>query len=81
MLIFTIYDNKSELYNNPFVQKTTGAAIRAFTSLVEDEQTDIARHPSDYELFEIGEFDPESGQISGAKLKNLGKASTFKNEL
>lgn len=61
--VFSIYDTQAETYNTPFFMKSIGQAVRAFTDLVNNPQTDVAKHPSDYILFEVAEWDDEGGQF------------------
>lgn len=62
--IFSIRDTKGEIYNTPFFQKTHGEAERSFTSLMNDQNTMIAKYPEDFDLYFIGEFDDQSGKIT-----------------
>lgn len=80
ILIFSIRDSKSEVFSQPFFSPTRGSAIRAFADAVNDPATDYAKHPDDYTLFYVGDFDVDKGEIIGlaAGAVNLGLASTFK---
>lgn len=73
--LYSIYDSKLEAYAQIFSMPTKGAAIRAWISTVNDRSTDINKYPADYTLFEIGEFDDQTGNLTchHAKL-NLGTA-------
>lgn len=62
--VFSVHDSKAEAYLNPFYMRTTGEAIRAFSSTCNDEKTDFHKFPSDYTLVEIGSFDPSNGNIT-----------------
>lgn len=62
--IFTVYDSKIEAYLTPFFMQHRGAAIRAFTDLVNDPKSNINKYPSDFTLFEMGEYDDSSAQIT-----------------
>lgn len=53
---YTVYDNKSLTYSPPFFVHTDGAAIRMFSDLANDMNTNVGRHPGDYSLFQIGTF-------------------------
>lgn len=81
MKLYIIYDSKSESYNNPFVQQARGQAIRTFSDLGKSNDTDIGKYPSDFTLFEIGDYDPHIGIIDlySAKI-NLGLASELISE-
>lgn len=62
---FTIRDTKGEVFNTPFFQKTHGEAERSFKSLLSDQQSMVAKYPEDYDLYYIGEYDDQSGQLLG----------------
>jgi len=57
---FTIHDSKAEAYMQPFFFPTRGLAIRTFTDMANDSQSNIGRYPEDYTLFEIGHYDDQN---------------------
>lgn len=77
--IFAVYDHKSQTYGTPFFKTHMGVAIRDFGDAAQDPQTTICRHPEDYQLFNVGEYDD-----SDASIKNfippilVSSASEFK---
>lgn len=76
--MFGIYDTKALNYGAPFFMPTVGAAVRAFTDLANDEKSTVNKHPSDYMLMELGEFDDQSGKTHSLEApKNLGFASDY----
>lgn len=64
MLIFSVYDTKSESFSPPMVNRTKGEAIRSFSDEVNNPQSMLHKHPEDYVLFEIGEWDNTTGTIT-----------------
>lgn len=60
--VFSIRDAKAEFFNSPFLQKTEGEAERTFTSLVNDNQSTLSKHPEDYDLYFVGEYDDNTGK-------------------
>lgn len=79
--VFTIYDSKLEAFMQPFFMQSKGAAIRAFTDTVNDRSTQFNKHPSDFTLFEIGEYDDQKGNLANYTSKNsLGLAVEFIKE-
>jgi hypothetical protein len=71
--IFTIYDSKAEAYFDPLYFRTVGEALRAVTSSISDPDHNFSRYTADYVLFELGEFDENSGFLSLLSApKNLG---------
>lgn len=75
--IYSIYDEKSEAYLQPFFLDTDGLAIRAITDCLNDPEHNFSRHTSDYTLFKLGEFDNNDGTITINK-KSLGNLVEFK---
>lgn len=60
---YSVKDKQSGEYLAPFFQPTHGVAIRSFGDIVKDPQSLQYKHPEDYTLFYIGEFNTENGQI------------------
>lgn len=61
--IFSIYDKKAVAYQNPFFYHQKGQALRAFEDAVNDPQIAFNKHPEDFSLFHIGEWDDSTGTI------------------
>lgn len=77
--VFSIYDCKSQCYSRPFFSQAVGSAIRAFEDAVNQKGSDISRHPEDFTLFEIAEFDDATAVITPLKAhQNLGVGIEFK---
>lgn len=60
---YTIYDCKALQYHSPWWAASDGAAIRSFQDLVNDHNTTIGRHPSDYSLWFVGHYDDNKGAM------------------
>lgn len=77
-LVYTVYDQKVERYLQPFFMQTKGAALRAWMDAVRDPKTSFNKHPEDYTLFEIGEYDEETGSFLNHNTPvSCGKAIEF----
>ena len=75
---FTVYDSKAEAYLAPFFTQSRGLALRSFTDAVNTKDHSFNRYPSDFTLFEIGEFDEEAGRlVPHQALVSLGVAVEF----
>lgn len=59
--MYTVFDAVAAVYLPPFFFMTDGEAIRAFANTCNDGQSQMAKNPSDFTLFYIGEFDDETG--------------------
>lgn len=81
MKMFCIYDSKAKFYDKPMFLKTKADALRGWQELANDEKTTIGKFPSDFTLFEMGEYDEVTGKITQhAAPQALGTAIEFKRE-
>lgn len=63
---YSVYDTAAKLYSQPFLEVTDGTAVRAIQDLVINSKDHaFAKHPKDFSLHKLGEFDDETGVISG----------------
>lgn len=78
----SIHDSKAMAWSVPISFQAAGQAIRAFSDQVNNPESDFGRHPEDYSLFVVGEFDEQSGNVvsvvpevlaTGVNLVNNGK--------
>nr|QJB20101.1 MAG: nonstructural protein [Microvirus sp.] len=77
--MFAVFDMKIGSYAQPFFLPSVPAAKRAFRDAASDPSTMLHKHPADYALFYLGDFDDETGSIVGIQPENLGLASSFLN--
>ena len=61
---FSIRDSKGEIYHPPFYKPTHGLAEREFQDLTKDDKSQVNKHPEDFDLFHIGEYDDQSGKFT-----------------
>lgn len=59
-----VFDKKTALYDPPFSVRHTGDAIRQWDIVRADKETKFGKNPEDFDLFEIGTYDDESGKLS-----------------
>lgn len=78
--IFAIYDIKTEIFSPPFFQSTTGEALRNFKDLVNDERSTVHKHPEDYRLMCLGNWDNHTGLFDFEQQQSFGFGSDY-NEL
>lgn len=65
--MFSLYDSKAKMFGLPFCFPNVGMAQRALYDLVRDESTMVSRHPDDFILYQIAEFD-DSNAVMVAKV-------------
>lgn len=61
--VYSLYDSKAEYFAAPQIIKSKGEAIRAFSDVANDATTMIGKHPGDYSMFHVGNFDEQSGSL------------------
>ena len=57
VMVYTIFDTASGAAMRPFFAQGDGAAMREFSDLAVNAEHPIGKHPEDYSLFRIGQFD------------------------
>lgn len=78
MKIYAIYDSVSVAYMQPFFCINEQVAMRHFRNLANDSQSNIARNPQDFVLYQIGTFDDQSAEIiADTPAKHLGVATSY----
>ena len=61
--LFCVYDSQTTMFGPPILGINKGDVIRQFTVLVNDGQSQFSKHPMDFALFEIGDYDELTGAI------------------
>lgn len=78
---YTVFDSKAELFLPPFYEQSAGTAIRSFETAVNTPDHQFNKYPSDYTLFELGEYDQHTAGFNLHQAPvNLGLAITFLKE-
>lgn len=64
--ILVVKDRALDVYGQPMTQETTAQAVRGFTDEInrDSSQSALAQHPDDYDLYIIGHYDAQTGQIT-----------------
>jgi len=80
--MFSLYDSKAEAFGPPFFLQSTGQAVRALMDISNDPQSMVGRHPADFVLYEVGEYDDSSAEVVNKNPHILvGMASDFSNKI
>jgi hypothetical protein len=77
-IICTVKDRAADAYGRPMFVPSAGVAIRSFSDEINRDNADnqLFNHPDDFDLYELGEFDDNSGLFTlheQPKLLSLGK--------
>jgi hypothetical protein len=78
--MFTVRDMKVG-FLSPFCMPTAGKALRAWEQSVNDEKSEFYKYPKDFIIYEMGEFDEETGRVEMyGDMKSLGSAEDYKKK-
>lgn len=66
--VYAVRDVKADAFGSLIVCPTKGLALRAFADACADQRSPMAQYPEDYNLYELGTFEPNSGELVGHKV-------------
>jgi hypothetical protein len=75
---YVIYDVKAKMYNKPFYLQNDDVALRAFTDLANDPNTDVSKHPADFILFSVGTYEDTTAEIDATIPEVMARAHELK---
>lgn len=63
--ILTVRDRAIDAYGQPFYATSVGGAVRSFSDEINNarEGNQLNKHPEDFDLFLLGEFDDNTGEF------------------
>lgn len=63
--IVCVRDRAADVYAQPHFVAATGVAIRGFSDEInrQDENNQLYKHPEDFDLFLLGEYDDQTGEF------------------
>lgn len=62
--LFSIHDRKLNTWSAPMQFLHSGQAERAVQEIFQDKNSMLAKYPEDYSVFQVGEFDDDSAQLT-----------------
>lgn len=57
--VFSVFDAKAEIFSQPVLSVTKGTMMRTLMDIMNDPNHPYAKHPEDYVLYFVGEFDDQ----------------------
>ena len=69
---YALKDILVEAFNAPFYAPNDRVAQRVCSDVASDPETLIGKHPEDFDLYLLGEFDDHSGEFTNS-LKFIGR--------
>lgn len=65
--VVAVKDRMVDAFMRPFTAPALGIAIRSFQDEVNRKDSEMNKHPEDYDLFHLADWDDETGEFT-----NLG---------
>ncbi len=75
--LFSVHDTAANRFIDPFTAPTIEFAIRGFRQACETPEHQFGKFPEDYNLYHVGSFDPELGELIPAKARKIAGAIQF----
>lgn len=63
MRIFSVRDLKAKVFEQVILERNSAQAERSFRTAVNTKDSQYNRYPSDFQLYEMGAFDIDTGNI------------------
>lgn len=76
-IMIALMDRATEAFKPAVTVETRGVALRSFKDEVNNPESPIHQHPTDYELWQVAEFDDQTGAVT-PKLEKLARAEDLK---
>lgn len=77
-LLIALYDRATEAHAPIMTVNTRAEAIRSFRQAVNDPQTPINNNPTDFELYQLGTYNDQTGVITATERELIGRAEDYK---
>lgn len=75
---YSVYDSKVKNYTRPLYHRNAAEALRGFELECNNSESQLNKFPSDFTLFEIGEWDDETATLTKDTAHvSLGNALQF----
>lgn len=80
-IIISVKDTAAQAFTRPVFVPAVPVALRSFRDEVNrsDSKDDLAMHPEDFELYEIGSFDDSTGVIEVIEPRIIARAKDLKD--
>lgn len=78
--VYAVFDAKVKLFGRPFTDMSDDAAIRNFSDAVNENGNPNnlwAKHPEDFSLFKIGDYNEDLGKLIPCNPESLVTASAL----
>jgi len=73
--VYAVFDVKAASYGSPMFLASNGIALRTFGEVCLNPESPLHKYPEDFSLYEIGSYDPASGELKTIQPKHLASAA------
>lgn len=77
---YSVFDSKSETFTPPTYGITEAEVVRGFSDLLQQDNA-MSRHPEDFTLFHIGEYEDDTAQFTSIPPRSVVTAISLKAAL
>jgi hypothetical protein len=79
--LLSLFDSKTGHFADPITVLSKGEALRSFADAANNPESDINKHPEDFSIHVIGQFDTTSGSIMPTTApESLGTALEYQDK-
>ena len=72
--IYAVRDNAIEAFGQPIFVEAQGQAVRSFIDEANNPESMLNKHPEDFDLYHIGEYNKQTGAIMGVTPERIARA-------
>jgi hypothetical protein len=82
-IIVSVKDSAAQAFGRPIFVPSTAVAVRSFRDEInrKDSTEDMAKHPEDFELYELGSFDDSNGAIVVIEPRLVARAKDLHDQI
>lgn len=77
LFMVSVFDSALGAFMRPFATPSIGAAVRSFGDEIKRPDSEMGRHPTDYQLFTVGEFDDVTGQFTSCAAAQIARGADY----
>lgn len=78
--VCAVRDRAMDQYGQPIFTPTIGTAVRAFQDEINNEQSSMHKHADDYDLYHIGDYEADTGQLIPVQPKMIAVGKEMLNQ-
>lgn len=77
--LYAIKDSKAGYFADIFQLPNNAIALRKFSEVCTEEKSDLHKYPEDFALYIVGNYDSETGKVTGCEPIMIDQATNYAN--